>query len=251
MTIPAPLKTLIWFRLGQLKPGRSRFEELDAAMREYLRPTNSELLDLRRRYDQVKRPAHSCWSIWERCIDLRRFRAENDYLSQAYFGRTLSRYRLTTAYVEAIDQDDWLHSLTEDGQIGAKLWRVDRERVVSRDLLDSILELCGLKEFLGGENNETVRVLDVGAGYGRFAHRFVHAFPTFQTAQSPVSTQSQPALSFAISTCATANVSGGQSFLSTESETLRRTGSPSQPTSIAGVRCPCPGCVSGWTSWPT
>lgn len=47
-------------------------------------------------------PGHSCWSIWEKCLNLRRFRAENDYLSQAYFGRTLSRYRMTTAYVEVI-----------------------------------------------------------------------------------------------------------------------------------------------------
>ena len=150
---------------------------LEPGVRAYLDAANPHLLNLRCRYERVKKPSHSCWSAWENCINLRRFRAENDYLSQAYFCRTLSRYQLTTAYVELLDRYDWLHSLSEDGKFGAKLWRVYQDMAVSRDLLDSILELSWLKEHMGWDIGETITLLDIGAGYGRFAHRFVQAFP--------------------------------------------------------------------------
>ncbi|MBI1178879.1 putative sugar O-methyltransferase [bacterium] len=175
--ISTTLKTQIWFCLGKLKPGRSHEGNLDAATRAYLSSVNQKLVDLRRRYDQIKKPGHSCWAAWENYVNLSRFRAENDYLSQAYFSRSLIRYRMTAAYVEAVDRHGWLRSLSEDGNFGAKLWRVDQDLHVSRDLLDSILELCWLEEFIGWDLNEAIQVLDIGAGYGRFAHRFTNAFP--------------------------------------------------------------------------
>ena len=173
----AGLRTLLWFYLGRLKPGISSPAALDAKTRTYLHPTNPTLVELHRRYAAMNAPPHSCWASWERCIDLRRFRAENAYQSQAYFLQTLTRYRLTTAYVEARDSCGWLRSLGEDGRFGAKLWPVASGLDVTRDLLDSILELTWLKEMLEFGMDDTLHLLDIGAGYGRLAHRFTSLFP--------------------------------------------------------------------------
>jgi hypothetical protein len=173
----AGLRTLIWFHLGRLKQGGSIMPSLNPEAQEYLQFTNPRLIDLQRRYGAMKTPPHSCWSTWERCLDLRRFRAENAYQSQAYVFQTLARYRLTTAYVETLDEHGWLRSLGEDGQFGAKLWPVARDFVVTRDVLDSVLELTWLKESLNWGLGDTITLLDVGSGYGRIADRFVHAFP--------------------------------------------------------------------------
>ena len=174
---PASLRTLFWFYLGRLKPGVSSPEVLEPRTGAYLHPANPRLVELRRRYGAMNAPPHSCWASWERCIDLRRFRAENAYQSQAYFLQTLTRYRLTAAYVEARDDSGWLRSLEEDGRFGAKLWPVAKGLNVTRDLLDSILELAWLKEMLDFGMDDIIPVLDVGAGYGRLAHRFTNVFP--------------------------------------------------------------------------
>ena len=164
---------MLWFYLGRLKPGDSSSAALDAESHAYLQPANPRLVELGGRYAALKTPPHSCWSSWERCIDLRRFRAENAYQSQAYFLATIARYRLTAAYVEARDDFGWLRSLEEDGRFGAKLWPVAKGLTVTRDLLDSILELAWLKEMLDFGMDDTIHLLDIGAGYGRLAHRFI------------------------------------------------------------------------------
>ncbi|MEK7675035.1 MAG: putative sugar O-methyltransferase [Verrucomicrobiota bacterium] len=171
------VRTLAWFYLGKLKQGHSIAAPLEPETNAYLKPANPVLLDLRSRYEQVQNPGHSCWSVWEPRVNLRRFRAENNYLSQANFRHSMNRYRLSAAYLEMIDDHGWLHSLEEDSKFGVKLWCVDRNLMLSRDLLDSILELHWLKECLGWNLCDSISVLDIGAGYGRFAHRFTHAFP--------------------------------------------------------------------------
>jgi hypothetical protein len=48
---------------------------------------------------------------------------------------------------------------------------------VSRDLLDSIIELNFLEEALEISSRKALRVIDIGAGYGRLAHRATVAAP--------------------------------------------------------------------------
>src|SRR5207253_2638738 len=48
---------------------------------------------------------------------------------------------------------------------------------VSRDLLDSIIELDFLDRHLGLLNRRAVTILDIGAGYGRLAHRATAVVP--------------------------------------------------------------------------
>lgn len=47
---------------------------------------------------------------------------------------------------------------------------------VSRDKLDSILEIYYLMDVLGVRPYDPLTVLDIGAGYGRLAHRFTTVF---------------------------------------------------------------------------
>lgn len=171
------IQTALWRWLGKFKPGASTEGDLDASTRAYLTQENPRLLDLRRRYQAASRPEHSCWASWETKVNLLRFRGEDDYVSQAYLRRTQERYEFSTAYVEATDTHGRLRSFTEDNRFGVKLWPVLEGVNVSRDLLDSIIELGFLEESLGFRTDQAVRALDIGAGYGRFAHRFTQGFP--------------------------------------------------------------------------
>lgn len=171
------LETAVWRWLGHFKGGRSAVGELSAETTAYLARENPKLKELKERYSRFTKWPHSSWSSWEDKVDLLRFRGENDYLSQAYFRDTQTRYELTTAYVELTDRMGLLGALTEDNLFGVKLWEVLPDKPVTRDLLDSIIEINFLKETLGLDAARPVRVLDIGAGYGRFAHRFTSAFP--------------------------------------------------------------------------
>ena len=68
-----------------------------------------------------------------------------------------------------------LDTLEEDGVFGAHTFSVDG-RLVSRDLLDSVAEIYFLQRHLNLSRRSNFRILDVGAGYGRLAHRVVRSF---------------------------------------------------------------------------
>lgn len=51
------------------------------------------------------------------------------------------------------------------------------QKVISRDLMDSILEINFLENHLGISTWSQVRVMDIGAGYGRLAERMISALP--------------------------------------------------------------------------
>ena len=97
-------------------------------------------------------------------IDPARFRAHDQYLEQsaAYPYHELTRW--ARQY-----RADWLDAMTEDGAFGCTVATAAEGKTVSRDLLDSIAELDFLDRYV--PNLATARVLDIGAGYGRLAHR--------------------------------------------------------------------------------
>lgn len=65
---------------------------------------------------------------------------------------------------------DLLNLLKEDGLFGNYVYKFE-DLLVSRDLLDSIIEIYFLEKFLKLSTVNTLNILDVGAGYGRLAHR--------------------------------------------------------------------------------
>ena len=78
--------------------------------------------------------------------------------------------------VEEIERLGLLDRLDEDGLFGVHTFTIDGRRV-SRDLLDSALELAFLERHLGISRGPVRTILDIGAGYGRLAHRAATAFP--------------------------------------------------------------------------
>lgn len=147
----------------------------------YLRSDNPRLAELSRRYRSlVQRIATP--SLWTEDyartdVDLSAFRGDCAYVWQARDRNAPIHYLVTLGYVHRIDKLGLLDTLHEDGAFGALTLTLGDGLVVSRDLLDSVLEINFLDEALGLAGKPELAVLDVGAGYGRLAHRLVSAFP--------------------------------------------------------------------------
>jgi putative sugar O-methyltransferase len=143
----------------------------------YLRADNPKLIDLQHRCSKANAFTHTFWKNWRKHIDLANFRAEGAYLSQGSDGDAESLYFAQTVYLEAVDQWHLLQSLHEDGLFGCHAFHFPPDRLVSRDLLDSILEITFMRKALRLKQSDELRVLDIGAGYGRLAHRLLATFP--------------------------------------------------------------------------
>jgi len=143
---------------------------------EYLSRQNPCLRKLMADYSQFGGIEHSFWGSWQDKLDLPNFRREGDYLSQREYGATEQAYWATFGYVAGRDSGNYLALFGEDDLFGVIPTKIGN-RLVTRDLLDSILEINFLREQLGLRQEDQIKVMDIGAGYGRFAHRFTSAFP--------------------------------------------------------------------------
>ncbi|KAL1519130.1 hypothetical protein AB1Y20_003393 [Prymnesium parvum] len=111
------------------------------------------------------------------------FRGESDLLWQQrcydderqYHNALCAAYRL----VAARDTSLFLQRMgPDDGLFGALCATTDEGLVISRDLLDSVNEMCFLEEQLQlSDWPAGTAVLDIGGGYGRWAHRASQALP--------------------------------------------------------------------------
>jgi SAM-dependent methyltransferase len=144
---------------------------------EELSPDNPRLATLAARYRDHPAAAHSQWSeeFVAGHVDLRHFRGDNAYVWQRRANTQPVHYALTTLYHERHAPQGLMDRLEEDGLFGAYTYDVDG-RLVSRDLLDSVAELTFLEESLGLSSLPNPTILDIGAGYGRLAHRAASAF---------------------------------------------------------------------------
>jgi hypothetical protein len=147
---------------------------------EYLTVGNPRLADLRKRYagfdNAVTSPA-----VWTDDLvsadDIRYFRGDNAYVWQIRDrGMNALSYALTTYYARSIDSLGLLQALEEDDSFGVHSFMI-ADRRVSRDLLDSVSEIYFLEKHLGISTRSAFSVLDIGAGYGRLAHRMTSALP--------------------------------------------------------------------------
>lgn len=153
---------------------------LPAGAAASLRPDNPRLVELQERYKAIdgRVTAPSLWTDDHvRPEDISTFRGENAYVWQRR-GPNMNEtaYALTEYYVRSNDALDLLNQLSEDELFGV-LSYVFNGKVVSRDLLDSILEMYFLEKHLGIFSRDNFTVLDIGAGYGRLAHRMTSAVP--------------------------------------------------------------------------
>jgi putative sugar O-methyltransferase len=162
-------------------PDRNVSTMLPAGAAEYLRYDNPRLQELRNRYHNHPATRHSLWSndYLRRELRLEYFRSDNAYLYQQRYSSNAS-YALTTNYVMSHDDLGLLGRLRDDELFGNFLVNFDDDLFVSRDLLDSVLEIDFINRELNLRNLSNLRILDIGAGYGRLAHRLVQALPNIE-----------------------------------------------------------------------
>jgi len=149
---------------------------------DYLRTDNPRLRELRRRYEGHPASHHSLWSPSYLATELKleKFRADNVYVHQSRAASDLA-YTLTAHYVRSVDQLGLLDTLAEDDLFGNHLVQLNGGLRISRDLLDAVLEINFLNDNLGLAGLQRPVILDIGAGYGRLAHRLVQSLPQLET----------------------------------------------------------------------
>lgn len=159
---------------------------------DYLRTDNPRLVDLRARYAEHLVGANQ--SLWrpqyiDAQVQLAHFRADSAYRWQTRDNAVLDpdgrvrrvptrdeNYAITARYVRDHDRLGLLDRLSDDADFGNYVVEVDG-RAVSTDLMDSILQIDFIDRHIGLETLRGSAVLDIGAGYGRFAHRVAQAVP--------------------------------------------------------------------------
>lgn len=157
---------------------------LPAGAADYLVQDNPELAALRERYAALDLPSsvHHQWGdqltgFINRYLQY--FRGDTPYVwnYRELPKVTRLKYFIFLKYVRSIDTEALLDSLQEDGTFGCWTFDFDGAPRVSRDLLDSVNEISYLQRQLDIFNQDDQRILDIGAGYGRLAHRLCTALP--------------------------------------------------------------------------
>jgi putative sugar O-methyltransferase len=168
-----------WQKTPQTGASRSQ-SALPEGAASYLQMSNPRFTELQDRYAAFNNDVTNPLEWKDSHVspdDMQYFRGDNAYVWQfrTPFMNEMA-YALTTYYVKAIDKLGLLDKLIEDDLFGVLCASIDN-RLVSRDLLDSIIEIHFLEKHLNITNFKNLTVLDVGAGYGRLAHRMVSALP--------------------------------------------------------------------------
>jgi SAM-dependent methyltransferase len=161
-------------------------QPLPPSAAEELRGDNPRLQALRRIYGELGWPV--CGQTrWQRealnqWLDLRYFRGDNAYVWHYREARPVTelKYFIFLQYVQQSDRGSLLKELGEDGLFGCWTHRFAGHPACSRDLLDSVNELGFLRRNLTAFSEPRLRVIDIGAGYGRLAYRTAQALPGLQ-----------------------------------------------------------------------
>jgi hypothetical protein len=159
--------------LGQL--------HLSGRDREYLQIDNPRLQELNQMYRTLDSELTQS-EIWNpdrvNNMDLlANFRGDRGYVWQLRGGGMFEpKYLLTTYYLLLNDSAALLSKVFDDGVFGSHVFRV-ADRLVSREILDSVNEINFLEKHLKLSMISDLKLLDIGAGYGRLAHRLCEVVP--------------------------------------------------------------------------
>jgi len=102
------------------------------------------------------------------------FRGENAFVWQEQLGDNKETYIEYYKIIKSIDKDNLLNKTFECGSYGCKSYDFDNIKI-SRDLLDSILEIYFLKSVFPNLNE--LSLLEIGGGYGRLCKRYLDCIP--------------------------------------------------------------------------
>ena len=143
---------------------------------------NPRLRELRERYAALQLPPLKA-SRWnadavDGFLDHRYFRGDSliTWHYRELQRATALKYFIYAGYVRERDQLNLLDRLTEDGAFGCWTFDYPRHPRYSRDLIESVNEILFLERELALAARPRFRVLDIGAGYGRLAHRMAAAY---------------------------------------------------------------------------
>jgi hypothetical protein len=172
-----------WQKLNQPLPSYKE-SPLPEGAKTYLNVANQRLKELEVKYDKfdAEVTSHLVWKEGHvRPDDLLYFRGDNAYVYQLRGSNmNILGYALTTYYVKSTDKLGLMEKLEEDDYFGNYTFLIDTKKV-SRDLLDSINEIYFLEKHLEISKRQNLKILDIGAGYGRLAHRMLKALPNIKT----------------------------------------------------------------------
>ncbi len=174
--------TYDWQLNPRFKPSHMKSDMPEEAI-QYLQIDNPILQDLQARYDSFDRQVTTPLVWTDNLVtpeDVQYFRGDNPYVWQLRgHNMNIMAYALTTYYVKSIDNLKLLELLNEDNIFGNYTFEIDN-KMISRDLLDSILEIYFLNRHIGLSESKNMTILDIGAGYGRLAHRMSTALPNIK-----------------------------------------------------------------------
>jgi FkbM family methyltransferase len=157
---------------------------LPPGAKAYLRAANPRLRELSEQYRRLDFPAvsHHMWRPEEVAakVELLHFRGDNSYVwHYAEHPRAMAMVLFVyMRYLEDRGGAELLARLPEDGAFGCWTTEVAGRGKLSRDRLDSASEILFLERQLNVLSRPGIRILDIGAGYGRFAHRMAQAHPS-------------------------------------------------------------------------
>jgi hypothetical protein len=158
-------------------PGLHRLRIPDGAA-DYLVERNPRLVELKERYARFDRRVTEPF-VWTDDVvtsgEMGCFRGDNAYMWQTR-DTSEAAYALAAYYVKSIDRLGLLDKLGEADDFGVWSFTIG-SMLVSRDLLDSITELYFLDRQLNISSIKNLTILDIGAGYGRLAHRAAASLP--------------------------------------------------------------------------
>jgi hypothetical protein len=158
------------------------FEQLAGCPRDarsYLRRSNPKLLELMRSYEFFGGPVEEscvwCKDYLSKEVPFHAFRDDCAFIWQRR-ENIAAHYILSADWLLKGRWSDLFLKLSEDGLFGAQVVRTAGGVVVTRDRIDSTLEIAFLNEYFDIGKRYAFSVLDIGAGYGRLGYRMTEAF---------------------------------------------------------------------------
>ena len=171
----APLFSLTESEQRYLENGYDDSLPLPPGAEDTLSDASPRLAELRRRYAALGSPV----VLGDEPRELRYFRGDNLYAGHRHDPpRTMALALFVyMRYLKGRGGGQLLDTLSEDGLFGCWTTEVEGYGKISRELLDSVNQLLFLDRQLGVLNHDGLGVLDVGAAYGRLAHRMAGVHP--------------------------------------------------------------------------
>lgn len=172
-----------WQLAHEARPSHAPVELREDHWR-YLQPDNPFLIELKQRYarcdPRVVTPI--IWTDdWVSSEDLKYFRGDNAYVWQIRDANLSPiNYVVSTYYLKDVDYLGLFDRMEEDSDFGNYSFIIDG-KLISRDFLDSIAELYFLDRHLQIASRTNLKILDIGAGYGRLAHRAIESLPNLMS----------------------------------------------------------------------